>query len=97
MVVESKDPSVPNTIGEVVAALKRQKFAAKHDKQDWGDWINLEGLGTVISIESMRGLTTTATIELADDDPDDVFLRVQKAFAALDWQGVDEDGAFELG
>lgn len=88
---------MPNTIGEVVAALRQQKLKVSHDQQDWGDWINLEGCETVISIESVRGLTTTATIELSENDSSSLQQKIEKAFASLDWQGIDDEGVFQLG
>jgi len=38
--VHLPDTEPPATIREVVAALKKQKLKAKHDKATWGDWIN---------------------------------------------------------
>lgn len=90
------DPS-PITIREVVAALKKEKLEPRHDSQNWGDWIYLEGSQTVISIESMRGLTSTATIEHAEDEPNDPGPSILKAFHKLGWVGMDEDGEYPLG
>ena len=96
-VVQAPEGDVPCTISEVVAALKAQKVEARHEKKDWGDWIHLGGSETVISIESMRGLTSTATIEHSEEEPEGLALRIQKAFHKLGWEGVDEDGRFSLG
>ncbi|PQJ29534.1 hypothetical protein [Rubritalea profundi] len=93
--VHLPDSEPPATIREVVAALKKQKLIAKHDKQSWGDWINLDGLQTVISIESMSGLTTSATIEQAEGE-DDTFSSIIAAFRKLGWSGEDEDGSYAL-
>ena len=93
--VHLPDSEPPATIREVVAALKKQKLAAKHDKQSWGDWINIEGQQTVISIESMNGLTTNATIEEADGE-DHIFTSCIAAFRKLGWFGEDEDGPYPL-
>ncbi|GAA5494012.1 hypothetical protein SAMN02745181_1551 [Rubritalea squalenifaciens DSM 18772] len=93
--VHLPDSEPPATIREVVAALKKQKLPAKHDKQSWGDWINLEGKDTVISIESMNGLTTRATIEEASGE-DEVLIKCINAFRALGWYGEDEDGPYPL-
>lgn len=93
--VHLPDSEAPATIREVVAALKKQKLAAKHDKQTWGDWINFEGKQTVISIESMSGLTTNATIEEAEGE-DEVFIACIAAFRKLGWHGEDEDGPYAL-
>lgn len=91
------DSQPPNTISEVVAALRKAKLQAKHESKNWGDWIHLEGHQTVISIESMRGLASTATIEYAEGEqhgkPADAIL---KAFASLGWEGIDEDGPYPL-
>ncbi len=86
----------PATIKEVVSALKSQKLGAVHDKQSWGDWIHLEGHQTVISIESIRGLTRSATIELSEDDSEEVELKILAAFRKLGWYSMDEDGEYQL-
>ena len=96
-VVQAPDDAEPCTISEVVNALKSKKIEARHQKKDWGDWIVLSGTETVISIESMRGLTTTATIEHAENEPDGLALNLQAAFHKLGWIGVDEDGPYPLG
>lgn len=93
--VHLPESEAPATIREVVAALKKQKLVAKHDKQSWGDWINFEGKQTVISIESMRGLTTSASIEEAEGE-DEVFTACIAAFRKLGWNGEDEDGPYPL-
>ncbi|MGJ8673969.1 hypothetical protein [Rubritalea sp.] len=93
--VHLPDSEPPAMIREVVAALKKQKLSAKHDKQSWGDWINFEGKQTVISIESMNGLTTNATIEEAEGE-DEVFQACIEAFRKLGWNGEDEDGPYTL-
>ena len=91
------DTEPPNTISEVVAALRKAKLNATHEARNWGDWIHLEDHKTVISIESMRGLTSSATIEHAEGEehgkPADAIL---KAFASLGWEGMDEDGPYPL-
>ena len=93
--VHLPDSEPPASIREVVAALKKQKLIAKHDKQSWGDWINFENKQTVISIESIRGLTTSATIEQAEGE-DDTFASIIAAFRKLGWNGEDEDGPYPL-
>ena len=85
----------PATIREVVAALKKQKLDATHDKQSWGDWINFTDKQTVISIESANGLTTRATIEEAEGE-DDVLISCINAFRKLGWHGEDADGPYPL-
>ena len=96
-VVQAPEDDVPCTIREVVAALRDQKIEARHEKKDWGDWIILRGSDTVISIESMRGLTSTATIEHAEEEADGLALQLQAAFHQLGWVGVDDDGPYPLG
>lgn len=96
-VVQIPEGESPCTISEVVAALKKEKVEARHQKKDWGDWIILSGSETVISIESMRGLTSTATIEHAESEADGLALQIQSAFHKLGWEGVDEDGPYPLG
>lgn len=86
----------PSSISEVVSALRDQGFAARHDKKNWGDWIALAGCETVISIESMRGLTRMATIEGSDSDDEDVETRILATFRTLGWFGSDEDGEYRL-
>jgi len=83
----------PITINEVVLALKKQKLEAKHDKANWGDWINFKGLKTVIAIESANGLTTRATIEEAEGE-DDTLIACISAFRKLGWHGEEAAGFF---
>jgi hypothetical protein len=95
-VVQVPDGETPCTISEVVAALREQEVEARHQKKDWGDWLTLRGSQTVISIEAIRGLTSTATIEHDEDEADDLALRLQQAFHGLGWEGIDEDGPYPL-
>jgi hypothetical protein len=90
---ESEDPC---TIREVCDALRKQKLEPRHEAKNWGDWIHLEGYRTVISIESMRGLTRSATVEQADDDSEEILPTILRAFGALGWYGIDEDGEYPL-
>lgn len=96
-VVRTPEGETACTIREVVAALNKQKLEARHEAKDWGDWIHLEDSETVISIESMRGLTSTATIEHAEDEARDPRLAIFAAFHQLGWIGIDEDGEYPLG
>lgn len=96
-VVRLPEGEVPCTIREVVSALNDQKLEARHEKKDWGDWITLGGTDTVISIESLRGLTSTATIEHGEEEPEGLALRLQRAFHEIGWVGVDDDGLYPLG
>lgn len=91
------DSEPPCTIREVVAALDKAKLKARHEAKSWGDWIYLEGHRTVISIESMRGLTGSATIEHAEGEEQAPGQAILKAFCNLGWLGIDEDGPYPLG
>ncbi len=91
------DDKTPSSIIEVLTALRSQEFEAHHDKQAWGDWIQLAGCQTVISIESNRGLSRMATVETSEDDAEDVESRILAAFGKLGWFGSDEDGPYPLG
>jgi len=86
----------PSAITEVLQALRDQKLKPRHDKRDWGDWLHLQGYQTVISIESMRGLTRSATIEFAEGEDDALELKLISAFRSLGWYGSDEDGEYQL-
>jgi hypothetical protein len=85
----------PATIAEVVEALKGEKLEAKHDKQNWGDWIQFRGKDTVVSIESIRGLASSAVIEGAEGE-EETCDRVVTAFRKLGWDGEDEEGRYCL-
>ena len=91
------DHESPSAIAEVLIALRQQDFEARHDKKAWGDWIQLAGHQTVISIESNHGLSRMATLEASEDDDDDVAPRILAAFGKLGWYGSDEDGPYPLG
>ena len=96
-VVTLPDSEPPNTISEVLAALRKVKLEPRHDSKSWGDWIHLEGYRTVISIESMRGMTSNATIEHADGEEEgEPAQSIIKAFAKLGWQGIDAEGPYPL-
>lgn len=77
-------------------ALGKVGVTARHEAKSWGDWIHLEGYDTVISIESMRGLTGSATIEHAEGEEQSPGKALLRAFASLGWQGVDEEGPYPL-
>lgn len=94
--VVAPDAADPLTITEVVEALKTEGLKASHDSQDWGDWILLANDPTVISIESINGLSREATVEFPDDPSDRTRSKIEKAFKNLGWQGIDEDGLFPL-
>lgn len=86
----------PSSIKDVVSALNDQGLKPVHDKKDWGDWINLPPNKTVISIESMNGMTGSATIEYAEGEDDHLEIPIIFAFRELGWYGTDEDGEYQL-
>ena len=86
----------PSSIPEVMIALRGKKLDPKHEKKDWGDWITFPGKQTVISIESMRGLANSATVEHAEEDGDEINLQILAAFGKIGWMGSDEEGEFRL-
>lgn len=85
-----------SSIKEVISALQGQGFTPHHDRKDWGDWINLPPHQTVISIESINGMTGSATIEYAEGEDDDLEIPIITAFRELGWFGTDEDGEYRL-
>jgi len=95
-VLQLPDSEDPCTVKEVVDALRKEKLFPRHESKNWGDWIHLEGYRTVISIESMRGLTSSATIEHAEDDADELTPSILRAFGRLGWVGIGEDGEYPL-
>ena len=95
-VVHLPESEPPCTIREVLDALGSQNLTPRHEKKSWGDWIHLEDYRTVISIESMRGLTRSATIEGSDEDAEDPTPVILRAFGKLGWYGIDEDGEYPL-
>jgi len=89
--------SEPSTLAEVLNSLKKEHLEPRLESKAWGDWIYLDGYNSVISIESNRGLSSSATIEHADGEEDGEFVQcIHRAFARLGWHGVDEDGVFPL-
>lgn len=96
IVVSVPETSEPSTLRKVLTALRAQKLAVTHDQKNWGDWLRIEGCETVISIEVVRGLTSTATIEHAEEDSEDILPAIYRAFHQLGWIGMDEDGPYSL-
>ncbi|BDS08343.1 hypothetical protein NT6N_33830 [Oceaniferula spumae] len=94
--VHLPDMEPPSSISEVMVALRGKKLEPVHEKKSWGDWISFPGRQTVISIESMRGLTSSATVEYSEDDDIEINQRILAAFGKLGWMGSDEDGEFRL-
>ena len=93
--VHLPDSEPPAAISEVMTALRGKGLKPKHDKKNWGDWINFPDKQTVISIESMRGLASSATIEEADGE-DALNGKIIEAFRSLGWWGEDEEGPYPL-
>lgn len=97
VVLEDNIP--PQTIRSIVATLKSIQLKAVHDCKDWGDWITLSNSSIVISIESIRGLTSSATVELENEDDETELenqAKILKVFGKLGWKGEDEDGLYIL-
>lgn len=95
--LQLSDSTAPSTIKEVLDALKKQHLEPRLESKAWGDWIYLEGYNSVISIESNRGLSSSATIEHAEGEEDGELVQsIFRAFAKLGWHGVDDDGEFPL-
>jgi len=90
---ESEDPC---TIKDVVEALRKEKLFPSHESKNWGDWIHFEGERTVISIESLLGLTSSATIEHSEDESEELTPAILRAFGRLKWVGIGEDGEYPL-
>lgn len=89
--------SAPSTLTEVLESLRKEHFDPRLESKAWGDWIYLDGYNSVISIESNRGLSSSATIEHADGEEDGEFVQsIYRAFARLGWHGIDADGEFPL-
>ena len=96
-VLQLNEDETPSTIAEVLSSLRKQQLEPRHEKKAWGDWIHIEGYTTVISIESDRGLSTSATIEHGEgEETDEPIPSIFRAFGALGWHGIDEEGEFPL-
>lgn len=96
-VVQLPESEAPNTISEVLTAFRKEKLEPRHEKKSWGDWIHFEGFQTVVSIESIRGLTSSATVEHAEDEENsEPGTSILRAFGKLGWTGIDDDGEFML-
>ena len=94
--VHLPDMEPPSSITEVMVALRSKKLEPVHAKKSCGDWIPFPGKQTAISIESMRGLASSATVEYSEDDDIEINQRILAAFGKLGWMGSDEDGEFRL-
>jgi hypothetical protein len=95
--VRLPEDSAPSTVQEVLAALRKEHLEPRHESKAWGDWIYLESYSTVISIESNRGLSSSATIEHGEGEEDgEPVVSILRAFGKIGWHGVDDDGEFPL-
>jgi hypothetical protein len=95
--VQLSESEAPSTISEVLSALRKQDLEPRHESKAWGDWIHLEGYTTVISIESNRGLSRSATIEHGEgEESDEPIPSIFRAFGQIGWHGIDDDGEFTL-
>jgi len=96
--IKLPDSAAPSTISEVLASLRKEHFDPRNEAKAWGDWIYLGTYTTVISIESNRGLSSSATIEHGEGEEEGEPMKsILRAFARLGWHGVDDDGEFPLG
>ena len=89
------DSKPAQSIKEVVTALRSQKLKPRHEKKTWGDWIYLDRAETVVAIESIRGMATSATIESTESEWE-INQKVLTAFARLGWMGEDDEGPYPL-
>ena len=91
------DSSEPSTLNEVLDALRKEHLEPRLESKTWGDWIYFDGYSSVISIESNRGLSASATIEHAEGEEDGELVQsIFRAFGRLGWLGIDDDGEFAL-
>lgn len=95
--LQLSDSETPSTLTEVLDSLSKEHLEPRLESKAWGDWIYLDGYNSVISIESNRGLTSSATIEHGEGEEDGEILQcIYRAFARLGWHGVDDEGVFPL-
>ena len=95
--IQLPESETPSTITEILAALRKEHFEPRHESKAWGDWIYLDSYSTVISIESNRGLSSSATIEHGEGEEEgEPIISLYRAFGKLGWHGVDDDGEFPL-
>ena len=96
-VLHTPESAQPNTIAEVLNSLRKEHFNPRHEAKAWGDWIYLESYSTVISIESDRGLSSSATIEHGEGEEEgEPTTSILRAFGRLGWNGIDDDGEYPL-
>ncbi|MCX8496846.1 MAG: hypothetical protein ORN51_11755 [Akkermansiaceae bacterium] len=91
------ESAAPSTVAEILASLRKEHFEPRHEAKAWGDWIYLDSYNTVISIECNHGLSSTATIEHAENEEEgEPVISIFRAFNRLGWHGLDDDGEFNL-
>ncbi|MEI6818433.1 MAG: hypothetical protein WCL19_02405 [Verrucomicrobiota bacterium] len=96
-IIRLPDTNTPSTIAEILASLRKEHFEPRHECKAWGDWIYLQSYTTVISIECVRGLSSSATIEHGEGEEEgEPTASLFRAFGRLGWQGIDDDGEFSL-
>ncbi len=97
ILVTAPESQEVTTLDEVLGALVGQRLSPNLVTKSWGDWIHFAKSKVVISIESLRNITSSATIEAPEDtESPDLIPSILKAFASLHWQGHDEDGPYDL-
>lgn len=96
--IQISESTSPSTIIEILDSLRKEHFEPRHEAKAWGDWIYLNGYSTIISIECNHGLSSSATIEHGEGEEDgEPVASILRAFARLNWHGIDDDGEFPLG
>ncbi len=95
--IKLPDSETPSAMTEILESLRKEHLVARHAAKAWGDWIYLDGFRTVISIESNRGLSRSATLEHGEGEEEgEPITSILRAFARLGWNGVDGDGEYPL-
>ncbi len=95
--LQLSDVSDPCTLKDVLDSLKKEHLEPRLESKAWGDWIYLGGYNSVISIESNRGLSSSATIEHAEGEENGELVQcIYRAFGRLGWHGIDDEGEFAL-
>lgn len=90
-------PAAPSTITQIMEALRKEHLEPSHDAKTWGDWINIYGFRTVISIECTNGISHAATIEHGENEEEgEPITSILRAFGKLGWHGIDADGEYSL-
>lgn len=97
IVLRTPESAPPSTIIEILDALRKEGLDPRMIKKSWGDWIHLDSYETIISIEVVHGLSSSATIEPSEEETnEEPTFAIQRAFARLHWVGIDDDGEFRL-